>query len=65
LVTYLEKFSETEFKGKRAIEVGSGTGLGGIALAHLGATVILTDISFSFFSFLLFFFLLVSFLLYS
>eukprot|EP00026_Physarum_polycephalum_P005024 Phypoly_transcript_05050.p1 GENE.Phypoly_transcript_05050~~Phypoly_transcript_05050.p1 ORF type:complete len:324 (+),score=96.92 Phypoly_transcript_05050:1053-2024(+) len=43
LVTYLGKFSETEFKGKRAIELGSGTGLGGIALAHLGANVTLTD----------------------
>jgi hypothetical protein len=46
LVVYLGKFTEKEFSGKRAIELGSGTGLGGIALAHLGANVTLTDILF-------------------
>ncbi|GAQ89683.1 hypothetical protein KFL_005500060 [Klebsormidium nitens] len=31
------------FKGKRVIEVGAGTGLVGLALASLGADVVLTD----------------------
>lgn len=32
-----------QVSGKRAIEIGSGTGLAGLALAHLGAHVTLTD----------------------
>lgn len=32
------------FEGKKVLELGSGTGVGGIALAALGADVIITDL---------------------
>ena len=40
------KFAELQsvrFKGKRIIEVGAGTGLVGLLLAKLGASVLFTD----------------------
>jgi len=36
-------FPEGHFAGKRIVELGSGTGLGGIVLALMGADVLLTD----------------------
>ena len=42
LATHMEHRA-IEFKGKRVLELGSGTGLAGIAAAVLGAQVILTD----------------------
>ncbi len=32
-------------KGKRAVELGAGMGLGGLAFAMLGADVLLTDVA--------------------
>eukprot|EP01121_Diplochlamys_sp_Union-15-3_P013583 TRINITY_DN4240_c0_g1_i1.p1 TRINITY_DN4240_c0_g1~~TRINITY_DN4240_c0_g1_i1.p1 ORF type:complete len:207 (-),score=30.59 TRINITY_DN4240_c0_g1_i1:4-624(-) len=46
LLKYLENkddFPTDFFKGKRVIELGAGTGVIGIALAFMGAEVILTD----------------------
>ncbi|XP_029989341.1 EEF1A lysine methyltransferase 3 [Sphaeramia orbicularis] len=43
LCSYLEEQS-VELRGKRIIELGSGTGLVGIMAARLGATVTLTDL---------------------
>jgi protein N-lysine methyltransferase METTL21D len=37
-------FSRTKVTGKRAIELGAGMGLAGLALAMLGANVMLTDV---------------------
>lgn len=50
LAKYLEKnarngtFARHKVKGKHAIELGAGMGLGGIALAILGCNVMLTDV---------------------
>lgn len=38
------EFSRANVKGKRALELGAGPGLGGMALALLGADVLLTDL---------------------
>lgn len=38
------EFSRQKVKGKRAIELGAGMGLGGLALAMLGCNVVLTDL---------------------
>ncbi|CAL8464476.1 g4011 [Coccomyxa elongata] len=51
LAKFLEKnarkgeFSRANVKGKRAIELGAGPGLGGMAFALLGADVLLTDLA--------------------
>ncbi|EIE19225.1 hypothetical protein COCSUDRAFT_38412 [Coccomyxa subellipsoidea C-169] len=51
LAKFLEKnarkgeFSRANVKGKRAIELGAGPGLGGMAFALLGAEVLLTDLA--------------------
>ena len=37
-------FSRPKVRGKRALELGAGMGLGGMALALLGAAVEFTDI---------------------
>ena len=37
-------FSRAKVSGKRAIDLGSGMGLAGLALALLGADVVLTDV---------------------
>ncbi len=37
------EFSRAKLAGKRAIELGAGMGLGGIALALLDMEVVLTD----------------------
>ena len=39
------EFSRANVKGKRAIELGAGPGLGGMAFALLGAEVLLTDLA--------------------
>lgn len=39
------EFSRANVKGKRAVELGAGPGLGGMALALLGADVLLTDLA--------------------
>lgn len=39
------EFSRANVKGKRAIELGAGPGLGGMAMALLGADVLLTDLA--------------------
>jgi predicted nicotinamide N-methyase len=36
-------FPADHFKGKRVLELGSGTGLGGLAVSLLGAEITLTD----------------------
>ena len=38
------EFSRANVKGKRALELGAGPGLGGLAFALLGADVLLTDL---------------------
>ncbi|GBF92173.1 hypothetical protein Rsub_05255 [Raphidocelis subcapitata] len=49
MAKYFEKhirkgdFSRAKVRGKRAIDLGSGMGLGGLAFALLGADVVLTD----------------------
>lgn len=44
LVKYMEKrYGSTGLRGKRVIDIGSGTGFAGIAAAALGANVLLTD----------------------
>ncbi|KAI8463627.1 MAG: putative methyltransferase-domain-containing protein, partial [Monoraphidium minutum] len=39
------EFSRAKVRGKRAIDLGSGMGLGGLAFALIGADVVLTDIA--------------------
>lgn len=38
-------FARHKMRGKRAIELGAGMGLGGLAFAMLGAEVALTDVA--------------------
>lgn len=38
-------FSRPKVRGKRAIDLGSGMGLAGLALALVGADVVLTDVA--------------------
>lgn len=38
-------FSRAKVRGKRGIELGAGMGLGGMALAMLGADCVLTDVA--------------------
>lgn len=39
------EFARSKSKGKRCIELGSGMGLGGMAMAMIGADVVLTDVA--------------------
>ncbi len=39
------EFARHKMKGKRAVELGAGMGLGGLAFAMLGADVLLTDVA--------------------
>ena len=38
-------FARHKMKGKRAIELGAGMGLGGLAFAMLGCDTVLTDVA--------------------
>jgi len=42
---YFASLADNPFAGKRGIEVGAGTGIVGMTLAHLGVNMVMTDMS--------------------